>query len=139
MLPLHRNGPIDFHCKSISQLLFNGNTWLKSVKWNSWKSGWSFKVRPRSKPFYVDTQPKLNVLKTFIWRTGRYMNVICMFNLLYCYRDSYFPQRSWASERDSLKLEISGKKYWFFNKSLNVDWVRGAFCILILRAPIIYK
>ena len=104
MLPLYMNQPTDFHCKSTSRCLFNGNTGLKLVKWNSWKSRWSFKVRLRGKPFQVDKQPKLNVLKIFIWCPGRQMNVLCMFNLLHYWWDSTFPQRAWASGWDALKL-----------------------------------
>ena len=129
MLPLYKNQPIDFHCKSMSWCQFNGNTGLKLVKWNSWKSCWCFKVRPWGKPFQLPTQPKLNVLKTFIWHPGRHMNLLCMFNLLHCYLDSTFPQRSW----------VLGW-YTFINfwknfchsliKCLNSDWVRVMSCML---------
>ena len=43
-LPLYRNWLIDYHYKSVGWCLYN-NTGLKWVKWNSWRSCWSFKVR----------------------------------------------------------------------------------------------
>lgn len=120
MLPLYRNQLIDFHCKSISQCLLNGNTEL--VKLNSWRSCWFFKVRPWQKPFQVDTQPKLNILNTFIWRPGRQINV-----LLHCYRDFHFS-------KTVLSLVMGCFKIIFLEKKFNLwysDWMRVVFCMLI--------
>ena len=79
VLPLYKNWSIDFQSKLISWFLYNGNTGLKWVKWNPWKSRWSFNVRPKCKSLPVDTQPNLDVHRTFIWRSDHYMNVLFMF------------------------------------------------------------
>ena len=91
MLPLCNSQPIEFHCKSINQCLFNESTGLKSFETHKNLAGVSSRW---GKPFQKDTQPKLNVLKTFISCPRRHMNILCMFNLLCYYRDSTSPQRS---------------------------------------------
>ena len=86
MLLFYKKQPNDFHSKSMNGC--NENTELNFVKTNLGKSYWSFKVRPQGKPFQVETQPKLNVLKIFIWRPGCHINFTCIFNLLHYYCNS---------------------------------------------------
>ena len=121
MLPVYKNQPTDFFCKSLSRCLFNENTGLKLVKWNSWKSCWSFKFRPQGKPFQGKTQPKLNIFKTFKWRPGHDMNILCIFTgILLSFGMGPF------------KIINFWKSFcWSLKKPLNSDWVRAVFCMLI--------
>ena len=73
----------------------------------------------------MDTQPKLNMLKTFIWCPGRHMNVLRIFNLLHYHTDFHIFTMVLSFVMGHFKMiflekivSIFDKKFeWWLNES----------------------